>query len=259
MNEDPVPKNDDHSGRRIDTPGIIAAVFGSLLIASAIAVRTPVTTTGVRLLLVVTLGTGLLTGLAYLIKLFAPRPKSLYPALFLLALFLVWVVLGSKPPNTELLRQAYVKRLTRFVGVRYVLGGETDKGIDCSGLARVAMWQATLYEGVKAANPRMLGPRLWRFWFRDLSAGDIKDGKYGYTTVIGSAPKLAGYDTSALVAGDIAVIQDGQHLLIYLGDNRWIDASPDLGRVVVTAATEDAARKWFDRPVTLVRWRVLTP
>lgn len=228
-------------------------IFGAMLVASAVADRMAVTTASVRLLLVCTVLFGLFTGLVHLVRFLFTRPGSLYPSLFFLALLVTWAVLANKPPNQAMLRAAYVSRLTAFSGCRYLEGGETNRGIGSSGLARVALWQAMLKEGVREVNPRLLGPVLWKFWWRDLGASDIATGKYGYTRVVDTAPKLAGYDTSKLRVGDVAAA-GGAHVLIYYGRGEWIEANPDEQRVVVASAHAGSKRSWFNVPVTIVRW-----
>lgn len=232
-------------------------VFGILLVASAVAVRAPVMSNSVRLILVVTFLFGCFTGLLYLIRVFSEHSRLLYPAFFFLAFLAVWAVLGSRPPEEAMLRQRYCSRLRSFEGVRYVWGGETSRGIDCSGLARTALWQAMLHEGIKEANPHLLGPVLWKFWWRDMSARDILQGKYGYTHAIGEAEQVAGYDTSRLNPGDMAVTSDGVHVLIYSGKGQWIDAAPDDAEVTISKAPANSKRGWYRVPVTFVRWRIL--
>ena len=232
-------------------------IFAAGLVGCAIALRMSVITTTVRALLVVTLLFGLFTGLLYLLRLVGSRPGAVYPAIFFLGLFAVWAVLGNKPPEVVELRDRYMWRLHTYQGAPYLWGGETDDGIDCSGLARAAMWQAMLYEGLSEFNSGLLGPKLWRFWWRDMSARAILEGEYGYTEVIGHADQLAGYPTGLLELGDMAVTDDGIHVMIYFGDDKWIEASPDDLKVVANKAPADSHRPWFRRPVTLVRWSIL--
>lgn len=236
---------------------LCAWIFAGLLAAVAITVRLSIMTSGVRILLVGTIIFGLFTGLIYLIKLPGSHPRALYPGLFFIALFIVWMTLANRPPNVPLLRATYVKRLMKFEGTRYVWGGETTGGIDCSGLARSAMWQAMLIEGGREVNPELLGKNFWRFWWRDMNAEAILAGKYSYTKTIGQAPKLAGYNTSDLEQGDMAVAGNGVHVLIYLGQGRWIEASPDDMKVVVNKAPANSKHAWFNVPITFVRWKIL--
>ena len=113
-------------------------------------------------------------------------------------------------------------------------GGETTNGIDCSGLARVALWQAMMRQGIREVNPGCWARNLWNFWWTDMSTADILRGKHGYTKVIGYAPKVAGYDTSKLKIGDMAVAGRA-HVMIYCGKGEWIEASPTDGKVVVNS------------------------
>lgn len=238
-------------------PRACAYIFIGLMVATAIALRVSTMTPTVRLLVVVMLGFGLFTGLVYLIRYFLNEPRALCPAFFILALFVTWSILGKKPPNVRALEQMYVKQLLYYRGTPHQWAGETNGGIDCSGLARAALWQAMLKVGVKEANSSLLGPQLWKFWWRDLSAGDMLKGRYGYTRVIGVADRLAGHDTSALSEGDMAIVGRGTHVLIYCGEDQWIGANPQDGRVVLNKATARSKRPYFLQPVTFVRWWIL--
>ena len=229
-------------------------IFGLLLIASAVAVRLPVMDTHVRVLLLVTLFFGVFTGIVFLLKYIANRPTALYPVVILCVLGIVWSVLANKPFDPVLMRDSYSRRLEEFVGVKYVWGGESSVGIDCSGLARTALWQSMLRQGFKELNPRLLGPALWEFWWRDMSSQDMLRGKYGYTKTIGQANKLAGYNTDKLSVGDLAVAGGGSHVLIYYGQGRWIEANPDDRKVVVNKATAGSKRPYFNMAVTFKRW-----
>lgn len=232
-------------------------IFIALMAASAVAVRASIMTTSVRLLLVATLAFGLLNAVLFFLTLVKSHPRIVYPSVFFIVFILMWGILGSKPHDVDILRGYYQNRLSGFQNVKYVWGGETNSGIDCSGLARVALWQAMFKEGLMQANPRLLGPMFWKFWFRDISARDMLKEKYGYTKVIGGANQIAGCDTSKLRVGDMAVTTDGVHVLIYYGENKWIDAAPDHMRVVVMEAPADSKRGWFNVPVTFVRWWIL--
>ncbi|MHB9037802.1 MAG: C40 family peptidase [Armatimonadota bacterium] len=232
-------------------------IFALLLLACALTIRVSIMTSGVRILLAGTLLFGAFTGMVHLIKLSGLHPRALYPAVFFIVLFVVWAVLADRPPNVLSLRSTYVKRLQKFEGTRYVWGGETTGGIDCSGLARSSLWQAMLVEGGREFNPELLGIKFWKFWWRDAGVSGILHGKYGYTKVIGYSPKLAGYDTSKIKPGDMAVASMESHVMIYLGNGKWIEANPKDGNVVINKARSDTKRHYFNTPVTFVRWKLL--
>lgn len=235
---------------------LCACILGVLLLICGIAVRVSPMNTQVRLLLAGTLFFTVFTCAVYLFSMIGKRPVWIFPAIFLLTLFVVWSVLSSRTPDQGALRESYNKRLHDFAGAPFALDGETENGIDSSGLARSGLWLAMLRQGLKEFNPRLLGPMLWRFWWRDMSARDMDKGKYGYTKVIGHATKLAGYDTWDLQVGDMA-ISDKTHVMIYCGDDEWIEASPTDKKVVVNKAPANSKREWFNEPVALVRWWIL--
>jgi len=235
---------------------ILGWTLGAFLLACGVAVRVSPMNAPVRLLLVVTFIYFLFTCSVLLILALKKPSMAVFPALFFVALFMLWDVAGSKPPDAESLRQVYYKRLHAYEDTPFAWGGETNLGVDCSGLARAALWQAMAREGIKEFNPRLLGTQLWRFWWRDLTAQDIAEGKYGYTETIGRSPKLAGYDTTYLQVGDMAVAGKG-HVMIYYGEGQWIEASPLDGRVVVNKAPASSKRGYFNTAVRLVRWRIL--
>ena len=165
----------------------------------------------------------------------------------LLGLLCFWAGTASREANKERLRQMYIQRLRAFAGTAYVWGGESHVGIDCSGLARVALIEAIALEGLREGNPRLLGPLLWKFWWRDMSAKDMLTGKYDYTIALQG-------DFSLLSPGDLAVNDNGMHVMIYLGDGRWIEADPGIGKVIIDAPITASKRAEFLNGRKLVRW-----
>ena len=235
---------------------ICVCILVAFLVASAIAGRLSIITLPIRLLLISTFVFTIFTVLLYSNRLFATYPRLLYPAFFLLALFVTWTVLGNKPYDVEMLRAAYFGRLASFNNHPYIKYGEAHNGVDSSGLARAALWQAMLKDGIREVNPRLLGPMLWKFWWRDMSVRDIKDGKYKYTKVVGHVSKLTGYNSSKSQIGDMAIVGN-KHILIYLGDERWIEANPEKKKVIISELAEHSKYEWLNKPATFVRWWAL--
>ncbi len=180
MNAEQLP--DEHSSetageRRWSFRVVCGWVLMALLLATAVVVRISVMTTAVRLLLVFTIVFGIFVGILHLLRFVKFYHGAVYPVIFFLVFAVLWNVLGNKPYDVAMLRQAYVKRLHGFENVSFVWGGETTNGIDCSGLARVALWQAMMRQGIREMNPRLLGSELWSFWWTDMSARDILMGR----------------------------------------------------------------------------------
>jgi cell wall-associated NlpC family hydrolase len=232
-------------------------VLVCLILASALATRKAHVTSHTRLLFVLTFASIMMGAIVFVAKRIKSRPRLGYVLACVLVSISAWAVFADRQQDIDGLRAAYVQQLSSFRGTQYAWGGESKAGIDCSGLARTSLWQAMLERGIAEANPRLLGPTLWKFWWRDMSARALHDGCYGYTRAIDEAPELAGYDTSGLKAGDLAVTVGGVHVLIYFGKGQWIDASPDDQKVVANKAPADSERPWFKMPVKIMRWWIL--
>ncbi len=159
----------------------------------------------IRLLYIFTLLWALFTGVVHSAGALRTIPRVRYTALAMLVLIIGWIAFAGRPVNAAHLRRAYIARLRAFSGVHYFWGGESHFGIDCSGLARIALWEAMLSCGATEANPRYVGASCWSFWWHDVGASDIENGAQGYTHVIGVVPRLAGFETSLLQPGDMAI------------------------------------------------------
>lgn len=160
-------------------------------------------------------------------------------------------LLPGKPINPEALRMDYVSRMRGFDGTRYVWGGESPLGIDCSGLPRRALRDALWSEGWHHANGTAFRAWLAQWWF-DTSARAMSMGHRGQTRALGISGPLWELAKSPLLPGDLAVRGDGVHVVVYLGDHQWIEADPTIGKVHCwMSKPSDGA--WYEH-MTLHRW-----
>ena len=151
--------------------------------------------------------------------------------------------------NKAQIKTLYLKNLQSFEGVAYYWGGENIIGIDCSGLPRKSLMNACFY----TRNFE----NAFELWWYDSSAKALKENYRNYTEKVISFSSLRHVDYSKIQEGDMAVTVDGAHVIVYLGNKRWIQADPMQGRVVIEDP-ESTKSSWFDVKVGIVRWKALT-
>jgi cell wall-associated NlpC family hydrolase len=167
--------------------------------------------------------------------------------------FLVGVLPG-RTTDAAKLRARYVRSLSSYEGTRYVWGGENLLGIDCSGLVRRGLINASFTEGIVTANPGLIREAFALRWF-DCSANALRQEYRHQTRRTLSVRSIRQLDHTKLQPGDFAITADGVHALAYLGNEVWIEADPAVGRVIKLRASEDSP--WLNQQVEVMRWRVL--
>lgn len=176
-------------------------------------------------------------------------------ALILPFLVAIPFILPADEINSEELRLDYVRRMKEFEGTKYFWGGESSRGIDCSGLPRRALRDALMAYGIKHLNGQALRVFIEQWWF-DASAKALGEGYRSYTSPIGTSGTIQKMDYASLVPGDLAVTTSGVHILAYAGGGQWIQADPGIGSVaILDGRTDDNG--WFSTPVTTHRWQLL--
>jgi hypothetical protein len=184
------------------------------------------------------------------------RHKSVRFALFAAgAISIVPFVLPGRPLDTAALRQDYVARIKSFEGTEYYWGGESHRGIDCSGLPRRALRDALIAQAIGTFNGRGFRAAFEQWWF-DSSALALAAGYRDFAKKLDGGGKINELDTAALLPGDFAVTASGTHLLAYVGDGKWSQADPGLN-VVITQHGQKERNSWFQTEVTLHRWSLL--
>ena len=171
-----------------------------------------------------------------------------------LVLAALLLAMPGRRVSASALRADYMAVLRVYGHARYVWGGESPLGIDCSGLVRKGLVWGQALNGLRTLNGTPLRNAVL-LWWHDCSARALRDGYRGLTSPLFTVGSINGIDYGALELGDLAVTVDGVHTMAYVGNRTWMEADPDLGRVVeVTVPTENP---WFKIPVVLVRWQAL--
>ena len=166
---------------------------------------------------------------------------------------LLLVFNDSRSPDSDALRRRFVEQLEEYDGVRYIYGGENHRGVDCSGLVRAAMIRALADRGFASLDSGLLRS-AFTLWWRDTNAIQLGKSANGLTLSIGDGSPMPMRAAQGLRPGDLAVTTSGSHVLAYLGEQRWIEADPDVARVqIVDLNTSRIA----DQEVLLVTWRWL--
>ena len=183
------------------------------------------------------------------------RPVVRYGLMaFLAALIGLFCLPERDSLSCDSLSQSYAASLRKYEGTTYHWGGETRTGIDCSGLIRAAMEDATFWEGLKRGDGRLIRHAA-NLWLHDESAQALGEGYRKLTVPVCLAKNLNELDYTVLKVGDLAIAGGGVHILAYLGDHRWIQADPGADKVIIEQAPSKNC--WFSGAVKIVRWTLL--
>lgn len=138
---------------------------------------------------------------------------------------LFWLGACATPPASDTqtaMRQRIVSAAERLIGTRYVLGGESPDGVDCSGLAQYAYLQA----GIRI--PRTTAAQL-----------------------------QAGRSQRRVLPGDLLFFHGGDgtvsHVGIYAGKGQMIHASSGAGKVLKTNLSQRYWQRHLMRGATFLR------
>jgi cell wall-associated NlpC family hydrolase len=172
----------------------------------------------------------------------------------LVIVFLAWPV--SRAPNPATLRADYCHALKSYLGCRYVWGGETCTGIDCSGFVRKGMEDALACRGISTGDANALRQSISLYW-HDTNARVIGTGYAGRTKLITTCANLNVLDYALLQPGDLAVTSGGDHVMAYLGGKTWIAADPGFGKVTEFHIPEKTD-PYFSTAMHIVRWKILS-
>ena len=195
-------------------------------------------------------------GCAGAIWFFRRRKLIFYGLLGILLVTCAFLICPGRSFEPGKLREAYLRGLRSYEGTRYVWGGEGKFGIDCSGLVRAGLMKASFNAGVLTLNPELVRFSL-SLWWHDCSAKSLGEEYRGLTKRIITAKGINALDAGHITPGDIAVTASGVHVLAYLGGNEWIEADPELRRVVIVEVPA-VGNPWFQEPVRIMRWTELT-
>ena len=103
-------------------------------------------------------------------------------------------------------------------------------------------------------NPALIRTGVY-LWWHDCSARALGEEFKQLTFSLTNAASINRLDASGLRSGDLAVTEDGIHVLAFLGDAHWIEADPDGKQVLIIEVP--STNSWFGVPVKLVRWSQL--
>jgi hypothetical protein len=151
------------------------------------------------------------------------------------------------------LRQDYAASLRRYQGVKFSYGGENFRGMDSAGLVRRSLVDTLFYRGLRSFRPELIRYAIW-LWWNECSASDLGEG---FLTIHQwDTRSINDLEHVRVRLGDLAVVAGREQVLAYLGDQVWIQADPNVGRVICLAAPSQE-NEWFKQRIRIMRWRIL--
>ncbi len=118
---------------------------------------------------------------------------------------------------------------------------------------RKGLITANFQQGFLTLNPNLLRTGFWLWWY-DSSAAALKDEYRNYTKKLFFSNSINAIDYKKIHSGDMAVTEDGVHILAYLGDKVWIEADP-IYKKVIKVSIPETDNPWFNTPVYILRWQ----
>jgi hypothetical protein len=221
----------------------------AVLALTALTIAFPIRSRLIRLLLIGECG-ALWLGLAALLR----RRRALAGVVLAAPVAVaLWLCLPGAAVDAAALRAEYLVCARRYVGVRFIWGGENARGLDCSGFVRRGLVDALWRLGWRTGNPRLVRAS-YDLWWHDASAKALGEEHRGQTVRLGGAPSVNAADHRRLRPGDLAVL-GGTHVMLYVGGREWLEADPNprYGDRVITQ-TVPTTNGWFASPARFVRW-----
>ncbi|MDQ2086787.1 NlpC/P60 family protein [Herbivorax sp. ANBcel31] len=173
--------------------------------------------------------------------------------LIFLALATVFMLFfDGKSVERDIVRNEYVEALKRYEGTEYLWGGESIRGIDCSGLVRRGLIDAYVKLGAKNFSPQYIRKAVY-LWVNDFSTRVMEDGYEDLFVSIISVEGLNQFDHSMIREGDIMVTENGLHTMAYIGNDKWIQADPMHEKVIIEKAPSDS-NNWYEEPAIILSW-----
>ena len=180
--------------------------------------------------------------------------------MIIILVFFAYMSIGSlfeDEATTLELRKNYIQELKHYEGVRYVWGGENMLGMDCSGLPRKALRNALLKTAFTNGNGKYLRYAI-KTWWLDASAEALANGYQHYVTTDGTEGTVSNASEHHLSPGDLAITEDGRHVMVFLEEDTWISADPLQGKVIIEKPSI-SHNTWFEAKVKFYTWCVLIP
>ncbi|HOQ00326.1 MAG TPA: NlpC/P60 family protein [Acetivibrio clariflavus] len=197
----------------------------------------------------------LITSLVFLwiYTLFVSRKSKTVKLVLILFPAILFFCLSLNGPaiEKETIRAEYVRSLKKYEGTRYLWGGESSLGIDCSGLVRRGLIDTYIRLGIVNFSPQYIRKGL-NLWFNDMSAEALGNGLKNKTILILLNQTLNTLDYGKIIEGDIMVTANGVHTMVYIGNQEWIQADPKEGKVIILKAPNE--NFWYNTPSNILRW-----